>query len=307
MPYPAMDAALQEGNEDSPVVDDLGQSRSKSYEISQAEIPETGRVISQISGGSRNEARSANRRSTEHDASTISQEPRGPSSSVTKMPVFTAAEADEPAALSTAATAEATDPSGPSPYGTRSRNRNVSSRPNYAEDRENEMDYEWTSSKKSKAAADGAAVAQTLENEKNTPQSRRGAGSAMATKLSAAASATALQPPKDNIPGTSSFAVNGEANSGLPAQTRKRKAPGSGNTQPASAPQASFSTTRKASYHHAAAMSRDSNMVSFDDCGAYLQHGVLVADDKTRFSVNGELKARDSICRRLFFDSRDLY
>ena len=181
--------------------------------------------------------------------------------------------------------AQASNPvesNGPSPYGTRSRNRAGNSRPNYAEDRESEMDYEWTSGKKAQGSS-ALNTTQAVDNEKAITGHGRRAANGITNGKPAPGTATNS---KEHIPGTSTFSVNAENGS----QSKKRKAPGNGNTPAASVAQPLVSTSSRKAAHHIPASScatRETNMVSFEGSRGYLNHGYLIADDKTRFKVNG--------------------
>ena len=179
----------------------------------------------------------------------------------------------------------AAESNGPSPYGTRSRNRTGNARPNYAEDRDAEMDYEWTSGKKATGSA-AASQTQTIEGDKITTGPGRRATNGIANHKSTPSPATIS---KEQIPGTSSFSLNAETG----AQSKKRKAPGNGGTPSATAVQPPAPTTgRKATQPIPASScaTRETSMVSFESSQGYLNHGSLVADDKTRFKVNGMYK-----------------
>lgn len=176
------------------------------------------------------------------------------------------------------------DPTDPSsahaPYGTRSRGRNAAPRPNYAEDRDIDMDFETTNPQpKSTKRSNGSAFNSTVNGskdagEKSTSNSRR-AQPAMNGSNSAA---------KDSIPGTSSFSAKID-DGAPPGPTKKRK-------QPASA-QNSTSTDGSASkriFTTAPGLGQaqtESNMVTFDTHGAHLKDGKLTADDGSVYAANG--------------------
>ena len=171
---------------------------------------------------------------------------------------------------------------GASPYGTRSRNRASNSRPNYAEDKDTEMDFEYTTSRTSQASA--APASQPMQRKISSGSyGKKNTANNVAPRGANVAAAAALKEP---IPGTSSFSVND-------SQSKKRKAPGSSaTTNPASSSsqQPPSSSTRKSSQSANLNQSayRDSNVVTFENNGAYLSHGSLTADDKTKYRVNGE-------------------
>jgi hypothetical protein len=92
---------------------------------------------------------------------------------------------------------------------------------------------------------------------------------------------------KDAIPGTSSFSAKLEEANGS-SNSRKRKQPASStNSTPAngSASKKIFTTAPGVSQGQS---DSNSNMVSFENRGAYLEDGKLIADDGTTFSINGQ-------------------
>ena len=198
------------------------------------------------------------------------------------------------------AVADPASSSAAAPYGTRSRGRNAP-RPNYAEDRDIEMELEPAPSKTNKRTS-GVALTNIVNDSKldekttSPAQSRKSLTNGSATNV---ITKDAKEPkeskeskdpkdPKDpketkeSIPGTSSFSsrpdeVNGSA-------LRKRK-------QPASTPNAG--STGNASKKIFTTAPGDSeggyftNMVSFEKSGPHLKDGQLTADDGTTFAVNG--------------------
>jgi hypothetical protein len=98
---------------------------------------------------------------------------------------------------------------------------------------------------------------------------------------------------KDGIPGTSSFLAKPDEVSSSSGSSRKRKQPASATT-PTSAPE-NASKKLFTSAPGANSGLGDSNMVTFDDRGAYLKNGKITADDGTTFAVNGESTKRERI------------
>jgi hypothetical protein len=175
------------------------------------------------------------------------------------------------------------DLSAAAPYGTRSRGRNGAPRPNYAEDRDIDMDFELTSpaplsskvggssSKRSPAQQNGYSGTDSPAAEDKGPAASTRRGHA-ATVNGVHANAGA----KEAIPGTSTFSTSAGAGS------RKRKQPPSGAAN-------SNGTSKRA---HAAASAgahehRYSNMMTFEKSGARLKMGQLKADDGTVLRLNG--------------------
>jgi len=189
---------------------------------------------------------------------------------------------------------------GAAPYGTRSRNRTGNSRPNYAEDKEMDADFEIAPSgketgRKAIKAADAAAAAaaaqsNALEPGKSVPSTKK-------SNTIDNEQVTMQNHHKDPIPGTSTFSANPTTPSATAQPSKKRKANGQPTTtasQPQAQPAATSNpsiqaVTRRASMAaQVAAGFRESNMLTFDNCGARLKDKKLVADDGTILQVNGE-------------------
>lgn len=173
----------------------------------------------------------------------------------------------------------------PAPYGTRSRGRNAP-RPNYAEDRDIDMDLELLppSAPKSSKKSSGTAATSTTNGVK--PDGEKASSSSNSRKSLTAASGPNAATAKDAIPGTSSFSAKPDDSGGSSSSSRKRK-------QPASSTNSNSTNGNAAKKIFTAAPSADpnlpeSNMVSFENTGAYLKDGKLIADDGTTFAVNGK-------------------
>lgn len=186
------------------------------------------------------------------------------------------------------------DNAGPSPYGTRSRNKAGNARPNYAEDREMDVESDWAAAKKSQASAGAGSSGQALagDSDKSTGVNTR--RSSNTTPASAAANkAGPTGNAKDGIPGMSSFSLNAEAHaSPIPATSKKRKAPGGGVAASTASHNSGQATSHGASRRAATAVSsaryRETNMLTFENSQGYLKDGKLKADDGTNLSINGE-------------------
>jgi len=176
------------------------------------------------------------------------------------------------------------------PYGTRSRNRAGTSRPNYAEDKELDADFEVAApakdGRKPNRGADlGSATNADTGRAANTP--RKNPGSEVDQPV-------APQNHKEPIPGTSSFS----ANPATTGSSKKRKAASQPSTAislqsqlqalPLDVP-ITQAITRRASMAAQGGLC-DSNMLSFENCGGGLKDNRLVADDETVLEVNGELR-----------------
>lgn len=186
-----------------------------------------------------------------------------------------------------------TDAAGPSPYGTRSRNRTGNARPNYAEDRELDAEYEWGSGKKSQAGTGSANSGQVLTGGNDKPIGVSTRRSSTTNSGSTASKLANANGPKDGIPGMSSFPLNPEpVVTTHPVPSKKRKNPGSGAPQSTSLPTSggstSQSTSRRAASAAALSSFRETNMLSFENCKGYLKNGKLKADDGTVLGINGK-------------------
>ncbi len=190
-------------------------------------------------------------------------------------------------------TKDATDANGASPYGTRSRNRTGSSRPNYAEEPEI-MEYEWTAAKKLQATAEAAnsTPQSSVILEKSSGANTRRSSNVTPVAPTAPARTGAAINAGHQIPGMSSFSLYPEPATGPPAPTRKRKAPGA----PPAAHQNSSNPThtstsgssRKSHYSAYYHPTRTTTLMTFERCQGYLRYGKLQADDGSWLAVGGK-------------------
>lgn len=208
--------------------------------------------------------------------------------------------------------------SGPSPYGTRSRNRTGASRPNYAEDRDLDMEI-----------FEGSAGKREGDAKKATKQ----AASANSTSQGAAQTTTAAAPRPNNgfsrkpLPtdvsqhhqatgaDTNSKEASMSANStpAAVASSTSTSTPAAASTQQPSrkrkvvtvsqaAPHTASQAQQPSNGHATTAVQRklpailhdgrgysETNMLTFENCNAKPnKDGMLVADDGTILGVNGE-------------------
>ncbi|THC96236.1 hypothetical protein EYZ11_004270 [Aspergillus tanneri] len=175
----------------------------------------------------------------------------------------------------------------PAPYGTRSRGRNAAPRPNYAEDRDIDMDLEIAQpahklgKRTSGVTPNSISATNGSKHESEKPSSS--SSSAKKNQTAVNGSSSLVSAAKDAIPGTSSFSAKLDEANG-PFNSRKRK-------QPASSTNSNFTNgnSTKKVFTTAPSSSQaqsDSNMVSFENCGAYLENGKLKADDGTTFGID---------------------
>lgn len=203
-----------------------------------------------------------------------------------------------PMTASTSSSSEITvqDPANPSstapaPYGTRSRNRNGGSRPNYAEDRDME-DFEATGSTFKNGSLRGPPPAAPNEELPSTSDNDRSAG--VSTRRT---HVTGNGTPTSNgincftaIPGTSTFSANPNAVQAALLPSKKRKQPDATTTTPTNGVSVSAgsqtSTRRNGGTVASSGAVSDTNMMSFDTCQKYLKNGKLKADDGTTLGID---------------------
>ncbi len=170
------------------------------------------------------------------------------------------------------------------PYGTRSRNRTGSSRPNYAEDKDYDtemydVDHEKASGDLKKSARQVATATSNGEGPRATAGSRKSLGD------------EAKQSPSQN--GSKEQNTNGQtpnasqATAGASQPSRKRKA--AANAQQASNGTVSVSNKRSGAgtQNFTATSWSETNMLTFTNTRARPQNGRLVADDGTVLEANG--------------------
>ncbi|PYH36714.1 DNA-binding E3 ubiquitin-protein ligase SNT2 [Aspergillus neoniger CBS 115656] len=174
----------------------------------------------------------------------------------------------------------------PAPYGTRSRGRNAAPRPNYAEDRDIDVDLE-IAQPVSKSAKRSSGVSGSFVNGVKADSEEPVSSATSRKSLTAVNGANGAAAAKDLIPGTSSFSAKfeeGTAPTSANSSSRKRKQPASSTTSNAASGNAAkkiFTTAPGLAYNPA-----ETNMVSFESRGAYLKDGKLRADDGTTYAVN---------------------
>jgi hypothetical protein len=163
-------------------------------------------------------------------------------------------------------------------YGTRSRNKGGNARPNYADDRELDLEIEAAGRiPKSKPKKATAALLGAQEEAKVVPANNG--------FVAVNTSANGVLAAKDTLPGMSTFSTLPPA----PAPSKKRKQPGSNATASTSAPAPAMSKTRVGASSSASRLHLETNMMTFSRCRARLNaKKQLVADDGTSLAANGE-------------------
>jgi hypothetical protein len=160
-------------------------------------------------------------------------------------------------------------------YGTRSRNRTGGSRPNYAEDKEVDLEIE-TLSKPSRSSKRSAAASEQLPGSTGGPSED---GSAPPDK------------PTDNLPAAMTAPAPTSTPTPAPAPSKKRKHPGSNHTVSATS---SLTSTSRAKPTLSVPFKGyvETNMMSFQRSGSKLNaKKQLVADDGTAIQANGTLES----------------
>lgn len=190
--------------------------------------------------------------------------------------------------------------SGPSPYGTRSRNRGQP-RPNYAEDKD--MDTEMYDAYPDKKEQESKkALRQSTNGAAEGPRTvGTGARKAASTEESKVANAPVTgKDPQTGAAATTSAAATPTATAAATTTStslKKRKAAAQPATNGAQAQittasvQSSTASRRTATNATATGGPgmgfRESNMLSFEQCGAMPKDGKLIADDGTSIGKNG--------------------
>ncbi|KAF1968965.1 hypothetical protein BU23DRAFT_246818 [Bimuria novae-zelandiae CBS 107.79] len=180
------------------------------------------------------------------------------------------------------------------PYGTRSRNRpERASRINYAEDVEMDFEMAATSTNGNGSDPSSRASAATENGQSTGPGGKKGSG---ATQGNASWGASGPNPkdipPNANIPGTSTFTTTTASTPAPQPKRRKNAANHATNASHANAAPPSQPGARRAQNAGAAASSvspRETNMMTFENMGARLKGGCLVADDGQTIAINDQV------------------
>lgn len=228
--------------------------------------------------------------------------------------------ASEPTTKSGSTAKDATASTTASPYGTRSRNRGGNSRPNYAEDKDMDMEIfdqlhpqkRDDDSKKTSRQVVSSSVVNT-DDQQNTPPPPPPALPTRTTNgLSSSSSTSSRKPlPADNKQSQAAATAKDSASNANPptgagssgstqtTSSKKRKAATqSSNNQPSAAESTHVPANAKKpsnNNHNGnnAAVSNGvdkgyaaTNLLTFENCGARLKDGKLIADDGTILDVN---------------------
>ncbi|KAJ4287330.1 putative PHD type zinc finger protein with BAH domain-containing protein [Kalmusia sp. IMI 367209] len=203
------------------------------------------------------------------------------------------------ATMSSSSNPPAKEPKEPpaAPYGTRSRNRpERTSRVNYAEDVE--MDFEMApapSNGNGSEPPSRGSVATDGGQSTSAGGGKKGSGAGQSNASWGASGPNPKDiPPNANMPGTSTFVANPASTPAPPPKRRKNAASHATNGSQANAAAPSQPGPRRANHGAAAASSttasaRETNMLTFENSGARLKGGVLVADDGQTVAINDQV------------------
>ena len=235
-----------------------------------------------VSGSAENSSTPASRQSpfpeSRSDQMSFSPAPEALMAARSIQSGLTSAPASSP---SESATPDESEGAAAAPYGFRSRQRNSGSRPNYAEDKDADVDIEMNGMHTKAAAARRSGAASYQVEELWEGSTRRGFSAINGVPKSVPGNP---QVPRDSIPGTSTFAANPTTTT----TSRKRKHPGSSTTMTTSATH-SLAPRPKGSGGANGRLQPETNMMTFDRCGGYLNaNRQLKADDGTVLSANGK-------------------
>lgn len=175
-------------------------------------------------------------------------------------------------------------------YGTRSRNKGGNARPNYADDRELDLEIEAagripkSKPKKATAHTSTPALSGAQEDPRVVP-----AQNGFASVNASAATTNGVPAPRDPLPGMSTFSTQATA----PGPSKKRKQPGGSSTTASTpAPTQAMSKTRVGASSSTSRLHLETNMMTFDRCRSRLNaKKQLIADDGTALAANGESSA----------------
>ncbi|KAH6666728.1 hypothetical protein B0J14DRAFT_678071 [Halenospora varia] len=167
-------------------------------------------------------------------------------------------------------------------YGTRSRNRTGASRPNYAEDKELDAEFEVPPTPKEPTGRKGARASDA--NTSNIPETGKGTNGRKNIPPEAELGAPVHNHHKEPIPGTSTFSANPAVTA--PTHGGKKRKAASQSTAAQAGPAQPSVNRRTSVAAQVAAGFRETNMLTFENCGGRLKNGKLVADDGTVLQVN---------------------
>lgn len=165
-------------------------------------------------------------------------------------------------------------------YGTRSRNRTGTARPNYAEDQD--MDFEYSNALKKKSANDPTAV--PTGSNGGQAEAKRASDFAHFIAVNSSNGPATGSMPKEYTPGTP--VLSSSVSKKRKATAAPAAAAATGTPPPANTPQ--NAAMRKAA--PTSVVTRETNAMTFTKHRSCLnKKGELVADDGTKLCINGKL------------------
>jgi hypothetical protein len=207
----------------------------------------------------------------------------------------------------------------PSPYGTRSRNRTGAARPNYAEDKDLDLDIfdvypqqrKDDDSKKSSSKQQAASSSTASAANSSQPAPRSGNGSSRKPLPDDSRQQNGIKDQHTNkssaaAASSTTSAANGTSATNGTSKGKKRKVADTASTasgsQTPSAPNGALSSSalqkRLAATGQASGNATPSgigygetNLLTFENCKSRPKDGKMVADDGTVLGVNGEFVA----------------
>lgn len=196
------------------------------------------------------------------------------------------------ATTSSSATAPAKEVKEPpaAPYGTRSRNRPGTTRPNYAEDVEMDFEMAPASSNGNCSGPPSRGSLATESGQSAAAGGKKGSGAGQGNAPWGNSGPNAKDNAANaNIPGTSTFVASPASSAGQPPKRRKNAASHATNGSLANAGAPSQAGARRANTAGPAANgTRESTMMTFESSGARLKGDHLETDDGRTVSINGK-------------------
>ena len=201
-----------------------------------------------------------------------------------------------------------------SPYGTRSRNRSGNPRPNYAEDKDIEMDnYDYYHEKKDGSPKRAGNRPPPQPKDTVNGDATRGNSSTRKAVVDEAKTIHSQNGTKEQNSGTSTIASTNVQTSSVAQPSRKRKA----TAQSAGSTGQATASTKKngnSSTPQAGISWPDTNMLTFENCNARPDNRRMVADDGTVLEPNGDtpkihthMWENSTMSGRLTYDTDHVY
>lgn len=181
-----------------------------------------------------------------------------------------------------------------SPYGTRSRNRTGRARPNYAEDKDVEMDYDFPEKKDEESKklttrqANAAAAAQAQAQAQASQDAPRQGHASSRKPLPTDDGRLAAQQnsAKEQQIASSASSVSNGVSTSVVNPSKKRKAASQANSGSGNHNTGSTGSRRAGAVSQNGRGYNETNMLTFDNCRAMPKGKQMIADDGTVLEVN---------------------